>query len=789
MKEKSKQILLWGIKIILERYFNEPFKKEIDYNFIKQIFNLLSADTSFVTDNYQIEGADRFALRSVFTKTSFCEGEPALDPEGKLYFKPQHGLSEQILLPENKSNFQRRTHFEHKDEELASCKLGTSAEKMINLLFKYGANVPVFNELDCIMPLYEYIKVMAALATNPEGNYRLLLGDLSGIQNFIYTIDSRSALKVLRARSFYLELLTKSVAYEICKELELTSANVLYSGGGNFLLLLPDIEKLDLDNKINSYYQNVNNFFLTTFQGNVHLAMANVKVQHSDFETIKRKWRELHQTMNSVKKQKFLGLLKDTTPEEASMEECRICHTDDRKNTTISDDQCEFCQKLLKYGATLKDLNKVTGKCAKEPSIGIPIPSIKKGLCWSYETDYEPFNDQVFSVNKIPDDDATMMFYCDYVITKRDEKGNEVNADFEYLAKQAIGADLIGTLAMDVDNMGKVFSHGIKTDGRESDYLILVPTISRNLDYFFKYALKNICNNPDFRACSDIKDAPKKQARNVSVIYSGGDDLLLTGAWNDVVEVAYDIHDKFEKFTCMNSDMGLSGGIYISQPKFPFYISVQKAQEAEKKAKGNGVKCLGGIFDGRNYKETIIWNKSTKYEDPCKRKPYKDNDRNNIAEENLSLKNSIYLFYDDTLDFQVDLIDEKSGLKNRYVRALKWKEAKETVKSDLKKFLKADLCMYQEKEKNITFEFPRSFITKLYDMVHKFRTLNPGILYLPDFVYHYSRFDSARREKLKKIFNTYYNRYDLDKDNQNPIFYLPVILTWIELLTRQKGEK
>ncbi len=162
-------------------------------------------------------------------------------------------------------------------------------------------------------------------------------------------------------------------------------------------------------------------------------------------------------------------------------------------------------------------------------------------------------------------------------------------------------------------------------------------------------------------------------------------------------------------------------------------------------------------------------------------------DENQISEENLTLKNSIYLFYDDTLDFQVDLIDEKSDLKNRFVRALKWKEAKDQIKADLLKFLKPDLCKFQPSEKNIAFEFPRSFITKLYDMVHKFRTLDPGILYLPDLVYHYSRLDSVQRKRLKEIFDNY-NRYDLKKQD-NEIFYLPVILTWIELLIRQKGEK
>ncbi|MEA5499345.1 hypothetical protein VB834_09790 [Limnoraphis robusta Tam1] len=49
--------------------------------------------------------------------------------------------------------------------------------------------------------------VACAIAPNLESeNICLVAGDLSGIQKFIYTISSDGALKSLRARSFYLEL-------------------------------------------------------------------------------------------------------------------------------------------------------------------------------------------------------------------------------------------------------------------------------------------------------------------------------------------------------------------------------------------------------------------------------------------------------------------------------------------------------------------------------------------------------------------------------------------------------
>ena len=48
--------------------------------------------------------------------------------------------------------------------------------------------------------------------------YLLVSGDMSGIQDFIYTIPSKGALKSLRGRSFYLELLLEHMADEILEE-------------------------------------------------------------------------------------------------------------------------------------------------------------------------------------------------------------------------------------------------------------------------------------------------------------------------------------------------------------------------------------------------------------------------------------------------------------------------------------------------------------------------------------------------------------------------------------------
>lgn len=66
--------------------------------------------------------------------------------------------------------------------------------------------------------------------------------DISGIQDFIYTITSKNALRTLRARSFYLEILMEHIIDLLLEKLELSRTNLIYSGGGHCYMLLPNTD-------------------------------------------------------------------------------------------------------------------------------------------------------------------------------------------------------------------------------------------------------------------------------------------------------------------------------------------------------------------------------------------------------------------------------------------------------------------------------------------------------------------------------------------------------------------
>ena len=75
-----------------------------------------------------------------------------------------------------------------------------------------------------------------------EKAFRMLSLDISGIQKFIYTIHSSGALKMLRSRSFYLEIMMEHMVDELLTRLNLSRANLIFSGGGRCTVLIPNTQ-------------------------------------------------------------------------------------------------------------------------------------------------------------------------------------------------------------------------------------------------------------------------------------------------------------------------------------------------------------------------------------------------------------------------------------------------------------------------------------------------------------------------------------------------------------------
>jgi len=122
------------------------------------------------------------------------------------------------------------------------------------------------------------------------------------------------------------------------------------------------------------------------------------------------------------------------------------------------------------------------------------------------------------------------------------------------------GSQLIGVLKADVDNLGLIFSEGLKNRITISRYL----TMSRMLELFFSgWIYRALNETPEYH--------------EIYTVYSGGDDLVLVGPWEKLINFALTLNEEFIRFTCGNEDITLSAGLAVVQPKYPISSAIELA--------------------------------------------------------------------------------------------------------------------------------------------------------------------------------------------------------------------
>jgi len=456
--------------------------------------------------------------------------------------------------------------------------------------------------------------VAAALADNPEASHlSLVAGDLSGIQKFIYTISSEGALKSLRARSFYLELVTEEIVQQLLKVLELPRTSIIYAGGGNLFVLAPQT----IDEKIQTVAQKINHWLNKEFQSKVFLALSHEAclVEEATGSTFRETWNKVIQKLNRQKTAKFKGQLSTLLEPRHSFEPCRVCYRDDEVNLNLLNGEvlaCPTCIQMFELGGKLFNIHSMVRShqetisgAEEEYTICLEIGNQPEDKIY-----YHLFKgrkplvnnpEQVLLINNWFIDDykfqhfqgkTTPLLLGNYF--QRGEDGFMRAIEFAEVAHSSGCIARVGYLRMDVDRLGQIFAQGL----RNHYSLPRLAGLSRQMSYFFKVYLNSLAehrkeNFLDYKDKLRFESLTDSDRPNLLFIYAGGDDLFVSGAWNEVVEFAFDVYQSFRAYTGYNPDITLSGGISIDDIKFPLYQSAEASGEAENLAKGNGRDSLG----------------------------------------------------------------------------------------------------------------------------------------------------------------------------------------------------
>ena len=534
----------------------------------------------------------------------------------------------------------KSVHDQHPD-------LPSYLESLLLLMQRYLWCVPSANYRSLPdISLYDHGRITAALAAvlnrdevdadslarwrnNPEAiedNLALLVGgDISGVQEFIYTITARGATPTLRGRSFYLQVLTDALARYTLRRLALPVTNLIYAGGGSFFLLARpcDAERLP------GIQREISRIFLQQHRGDLYVAVTGVPLAGKAFfdSSMGRKWNEVHEALRQQKLRRFaelddeLAALFEPAGHGGNEDQlCQVCGQEhpgtksEEKSDAESVRKCPSCLAFEELGDDLRNARYLTLEETDTPDsqpfdperptgrwretlehLGMkvdvsveppePVPATRRLLALDDEglSVLRPSARTVVGrrllVNVAPILTGAELhaLRADRSMTSAEKDGLPQDPDgvkpFSVLARQSNGISRLGILRMDVDDLGRLFQRGF---GKRAT-LSRIAALSFAVSLYFEGWVSKLVQQ--------VNKQDAQEGDRIYTIYSGGDDLFFVGSWDAMLELAVRIRADLTAYAAGHPGIHASAGVALVGAKYPLAQAAQEAEEAEKAAK------------------------------------------------------------------------------------------------------------------------------------------------------------------------------------------------------------
>lgn len=436
-----------------------------------------------------------------------------------------------------------------------------------------------------------------------EEAFLLFSIDISGIQDFIYTITSKNALRTLRVRSFYLEIMMEHTIDCLLQDLHLSRANLIYSGGGHCYILMANTEKTKeaVDNFMNKF----NAWLLDTFKISLYAAWGYAPcsadvLKNNPQGSYEQLFRTVGEKLSQRKSHRYsadtLRILNTDTHEDYSRE-CKVCKRIAKVN---EESLCPICSAMEGFSKNILNDAFFTVTLQKSDK-ALPLPNGYYLTSDNEETLVKKMEEDEYFVRAYSKNEmytgkhiATKLWVGDYAY----RNANGTLATFEDYANASEGISRIGILRADVDNLGQAFVSGFANPENQNRYVTLsrTATLSRQLSLFFKCHINRILEEGSYAI-----NGGQYHKRKAVICYSGGDDVFIVGAWNDIIEASIDLRRSFERYT--QGTLTLSAGIGVYQPGYPISAIAGEVAGMEEGSKNFPGKNAVTIFtDGETHK-------------------------------------------------------------------------------------------------------------------------------------------------------------------------------------------
>jgi len=592
---------------------------------VSQADNYSSSERGESVDSYQDYKAT--PMVSIFTRIKLDKDLP---PDKKYHLNtlnPENAFPDEFEIYNSGEVNEHLERFGDEFMEFRKKAISTTFDVMfvnlLTLLMRFLWCVPSnTQEEHPDVSLFDHLKTTAAIAAclyhyhwpdfkeeeirnDTLKKFILLVGDLSGIQNYIFNITHvgvGGVAKRLRARSFMLNIITEIISHKILHEFNLPITNILFASGGKFYILLPN--KKGIEDNFSKIRSEIDKWFYEKLNAEINLNIAYKTFSGEDFKSFNFD-RVIYETNIKLQKQKkrpFISLLTDSGKwkkenfiRNINFEDeeklCKVCLRAPGKfrqneNTYICD-SCNQDKKIgehlpkIKYIAFYKDKSgNFTGPFGYsfELTNSLSFKSQHPYLVMKIDTEEieQEYSYPVilrYIANYIPTLESDECNRCDH--KENCSQKNEIKEGdpktFECIAQQSEGKKLLGYFKADVDNLGAVFALGLRHKEENLNSISRISTLSRMLDIFFSGYIQKLA-----------------QKYSLYTVYSGGDDMLLIGPWNSVVSFGMELREKFAQFVSYNKNLTMSAGIIFTKHNYPVFRGAEEADSALESSKESG---------------------------------------------------------------------------------------------------------------------------------------------------------------------------------------------------------
>lgn len=489
---------------------------------------------------------------------------------------------------------------------------------LLSLLEKYTWCIPSSTMHRPDISLYDHAKTTAAIATalhlyheqrgdlatatlsvhDKTEKFRLLVGDLSGIQNYIFNIKNvgvGGTAKRLRARSFRLSTLTDVATHALLHAFGLPLTNLVIASGGKFYLLLPNTS--DATEIIAKLEHDFSQWLIKQVNGEIALNIASVPCSCKDMLEFNQVLKRANDALQTAKERAFASCLTENggwkteafvlTGREfdEGQQLCPSCEKFPATKLQHEVSLCHHCANDVNLGADLARAVGVQffrgnqGKYALFDGYSFSLVKQKADFTKNAYL-VQQFNDWEFGrtrvalrprpfANHIPLFDENRCHSCEK--TECPDRANAAIGSpkfFTCLAETGLGRKALGIFKADVDNLGLIFINGFRTEKEKS--ISRITTLSRLLETFFTGRLDYLL---------------REEFRDIYTVYAGGDDLLMLGPWEQTLRFSRRVREEFGQFTCGNPAFTLSAGVAVTKPQLPVYAAIGYADDLLESAK------------------------------------------------------------------------------------------------------------------------------------------------------------------------------------------------------------